>query len=120
VSVAERIEMAEDRMAQLVERLRQDPSLPATLPNMEGAIVQAALDGESIHDIANTQGISEGAVWEVLGNAARAATGQMPTQRAETGGLGSDTDPGVTGGYGDTGFGSLEGDQNPPPIGDMP
>jgi hypothetical protein len=112
--------MAEDRMAQLVERLRQDPSLPATLPNMEGAIVQAALDGESIHDIANTQGVSEGAVWEVLGSAARAATGQMPTQRAETGGLGSDTDPGVTGGYGDTGFGSLEGDQNPPPIGDMP
>ena len=28
-----------------------------------------------------------------------------PTERAEVGGLGSDTDPGVTGGYGETGFG---------------
>ena len=26
----------------------------------------------------------------------------------ETGGLGADTDPGVTGGYGDTGFGALD------------
>ena len=52
-------------------------------------------------------------VWEVLSNAARLATGHEPLERAETGGLGSDTDPGVTGGYGDTGFGSIG---NEPPI----
>jgi hypothetical protein len=37
----------------------------------------------------------------------------------ETGGLGSDTDPGVTGGYGDTGFGSL-GNEPPFPTPEEP
>ena len=41
------------------------------------------------------------------------AAGKAPTERAEIGGLGSDTDPGVTGGYGETGFGSIG---NEPPV----
>jgi hypothetical protein len=104
--------MAEDRMAQIVERLRQDPALPETLPGLESAIVNAALEGQSVHDIAGTHGMSEGAIWEVLGNAARMASGQPIQHPVETGGLGSDTDPGVTGGYGDTAMGSLEGETN--------
>jgi len=39
-------------------------------------------------------------------SAARAAAGRG-VEQVETGGFGSDTDPGVTGGYGETGFGSL-------------
>lgn len=42
------------------------------------------------------------AEWNTLNNAARMAAGQQ-IRPVETGGFGSDTDPGVTGGYGDPG-----------------
>jgi hypothetical protein len=98
---------SEEQMARLVEQLQQAPGLAEQLPMEQATLVRAALNGESVHDIANANRVTEATVWEVLGNAARMATGQAPAQRSETGGLGSDTDPGVTGGYGDTGFGSL-------------
>lgn len=104
--------MAQDPMARLVEQLQRNPALPQTLPSVEGGLVRAALDGQSVHDIAGTFGMSEAAVWEMLGNAARMASGQPIQHPVETGGLGSDTDPGVTGGYGDTAMGSLEGETN--------
>lgn len=97
----------DDQMARLVEQLNQAPGLADQLPMEQGVIVRMALEGQSVHDIANENRVPESVVWEVLGNAARLATGRAPTERAETGGLGSDTDPGVTGGYGETGFGSL-------------
>jgi DNA-binding CsgD family transcriptional regulator len=103
---------SEERMQWLVERLRQLPALAAELPGRESEIVQAALNGRSVYEIAQQHNMSEEAVWSTLGNAARAASGQ-PLEQVETGGLGSDTDPGVTGGYGETGFGSLG---NEPPI----
>ena len=100
-------------MARLVAQLEQNPGLAGQLPGAEGAIVEAALKGTSVYAIAQEHGISTEAVWSTLGNAARLAGGGGPAQRVEVGGLGSDTDPGVTGGYGDTGFGALG---NEPPV----
>ncbi len=95
-----------ERLTRLIEQLRRQPGLADTMPDPEGAVVRAALAGNDVYAIAQQYAISEKAVWDTLGNAARAAGGQ-PAAQIETGGLGSDTDPGVTGGYGDTGFGSL-------------
>jgi DNA-binding CsgD family transcriptional regulator len=99
-------------MALLLERLQQQPGMAEQLPSQEGEIVRAALDGQSVYEIAQQQQVSEGFVWNTLNNAARMASGQQ-LQPVETGGYGSDTDPGVTGGYGETGFGSLSADSDP-------
>lgn len=107
-----------DRLARLVEQLRQDPGIAERLPGQEGEIVGAALAGNDVYAIAQRFQISEKAVWETLGNAARSASGR-PMAEVETGGLGSDTDPGVTGGYGETGFGSL-GAEPPVPTPEEP
>jgi hypothetical protein len=101
------------RLAALLKDLHQDPSLAARLPHQEGEIVRLALEGQDIHWIAQQFSLPEAAIWEILGNSARAAAGKAISP-VETGGLGSDTDPGVTGGYGDTGFGSL-GNEGPIP-----
>ena len=69
-------------------------------------VVRDVLAGQDVYAVAQAHQISEQAVWDLLGRAARAATGR-PAAQVETGGLGSDTDPGVSGGYGETGFGSL-------------
>ena len=92
--------------AELLKQLRQHPGFAEQLPTREGAIVRDALAGQDVYAIAQQHQISEKAVWDTLSNAARAAAGR-PAAQVETGGLGSDTDPGVTGGYGETGFGSL-------------
>ncbi len=105
-------EISERRMERLRQELQRDPSLAGRLPDREGEIVREAMEGKTVYDIAQDLRTTEADVWEVLGNAARAATGQ-PVQDVETGGLGSDTDPGVSGGYGDTAFGSLG---NEPPF----
>jgi len=106
------------RLAQLVKLLRQEPAIAEQLPSEEGAIVRDALAGQDVYAIAQRHHISEQAVWDILSNAARAAAGRKAAQ-VETGGLGSDTDPGVTGGYGDTGFGSL-GNEPPEAIPEEP
>lgn len=108
----------QQRMEQLLEQLRLDPGLPDQLPGEEAAMVRAALAGESIYAIASGAGAAESRVWQVLSSAARQAAGRK-IEQVETGGLGSDTDPGVTGGYGDTGFGSI-GNEPPEPIPDEP
>ncbi len=98
---------SEERMARLVESLLQAPGLAESLPSEEGEIVRDALAGQSVYEIAQQHRVTERRVWDIVGNAARAASGQELHQ-VETGGFGSDTDPGVTGGYGDTGFGALD------------
>ncbi len=100
---------SEERMAYLVEKLQQSPGLAEGLPSQEGEVVRDALAGLSVFEIAQQHRISERTVWDIVGNAARAAAGERVNQ-VETGGFGSDTDPGVTGGYGETGFGSLGND----------
>jgi hypothetical protein len=108
-----------DRMRRLVNRLQEAPGLVEQLPSQEGDVVRDALDGLSVHDIAQQHRLSEAAVWGILSNAARTASGRVAPQPVETGGMGSDTDPGVTGGYGDTGFGSL-GNEPPFPVPEEP
>jgi hypothetical protein len=105
-------------MAQLVETLQQAPGLAEGLPGEEGQIVRDALAGLSVFEIAQRHSVSERRVWDIVGNAARAASGQEIHQ-VETGGFGSDTEPGVTGGYGETGMGSL-GNEPPEPISEEP
>ncbi|HEY8598901.1 MAG TPA: hypothetical protein VIL85_10755 [Thermomicrobiales bacterium] len=103
---------SDERMAQLLTQLRKNPALTGSLPGEEGAIVESALGGANVYSIAQEREISTEAVWATLGNAARLLSGQEPTGRVEVGGLGSDTDPGINGGYGDTGFGAID---NEPP-----
>ncbi len=95
-----------ERMESLVRQLQTDPGIAETLPGPEGQMIRDALAGLSVYEIAQQQQVSERRVWDVLASAARAATGRELHQ-VETGGFGSDTDPGVTGGYGETGFGSI-------------
>jgi hypothetical protein len=106
-------QLSDRQMAALLKDIQQDPSLAHRLPSQEGEIVRQALEGQDVHWLAQQFSMPEAAIWEILGNAARAAAGK-PISPVETGGLGSDTDPGVTGGYGDTGFGSL-GNEGPIP-----
>ena len=84
------------RMAALLEKLQQDPSLAESLPSVEGEMVRAALDGSTIYEIAQVHEVTEAAVWEILGRVARAAAGQG-VEPVATGGLGSDTRAGHTG-----------------------
>lgn len=86
------------RMQALVEPLRDMPGVVAQLPAAEGAMIQAALDGSSVYEIAQQNGISEAAVWSLLQRVTQLALGRTQP-RTEVGGLGSDTDPGVQGGY---------------------
>lgn len=107
-------ELASDRrMAALLAKLEQDPTLAERLPAMEGDMVRAALDGETVYEIAQTHAVTEGVVWDVLSRVARTASGQG-VEPVVTGGLGSDTTPGRTGGYGATGFGDI-GNEAPNP-----
>jgi hypothetical protein len=112
-------ETSEARMRRLVDEIRRSPDVAMTLSGQEATIVEAALEGRSIYEVAQQVQQSEEAVWRVLGSAARAASGRPVAQAPESGGLGSDTDPGVTGGYGDTGFGAL-GNETPGVIPEEP
>jgi hypothetical protein len=84
----------------------------ATLPGHERRIATLAADGTPIWAIAQQTGESEAAVARTLDGVVAAVTGRVVTP-VETGGLGADTDPGVTGGYGDTGFGALDTEPTP-------
>lgn len=88
-----------------------------TLPTLDRHVATLAAGGASIPAIASETSQSEGAVARVIDNVLAAVTGRH-RDPVETGGLGADTDPGVTGGYGDTGFGAL--DTDPVPVNDEP
>lgn len=110
---------AQEMMDTLIDQIRQHQVAVTQLPGEERAIVQSALDGAALDEIAQEHGASEEAVLDILRRVAQQATGQAPAESHETGGLGSDTDPGVTGGYGETGFGSI-GNEPPEPIPEEP
>ncbi len=110
---------SEEEMARIVDQLKQMPGLVDQLPADQAGVVQAALDGQNIHAIASDHQLDEGAVWRILDQAARWAIGKPPARGPEQAGLGSDTDPGIHGGYGDTGFGSL-GNEPPMPSPEEP
>ena len=77
-----------------------------TLPAFERKIATMAANGAPVWEIAQETRVSEAAVARTLDGVLAAVTGREVAP-VETGGLGADTDPGVTGGYGDTGFGAL-------------
>jgi hypothetical protein len=78
-----------------------------SLPEPDRSVAQRAAEGAPAWAIANETELSEAAVHRILDSVVAALTGRE-IEPVETGGLGSDTDPGVTGGYGDTGFGALD------------
>ena len=91
----------------LQKALAEAKTYLGTLPTTERTIASLAAKGMPVWEIAQTIGISEAAVSRTLDGVYAAITGREITP-VETGGVGSDTDAGVTGGYGDTGFGALD------------
>src|SRR3712207_9101675 len=68
-----------------------------TLPPQERHIAMMAANGASIWEIAQEMRISDAAVAGVIDRLVAVLSGRE-MERVETGGLGADTDPGVTGG----------------------
>ncbi len=99
------------------QTLAEARSYIQTLPTMERQIGMMAADGAPVWEIAQQTRMSEAAVARTLDGIMAAVTGREVAP-VETGGLGADTDPGVTGGYGDTGFGAL--DTEPIPFNEEP
>ncbi len=95
----------EQSYRELGERLRTTAGLVETLPEQEQRMAEMIARGQKPYEIAMAEGISEEAVWTFVRSLANAAT--VSSRGYETAGLGADTDPGVTGGYGDTGFGAI-------------
>ncbi|MBA3337251.1 MAG: hypothetical protein H0T49_06770 [Chloroflexia bacterium] len=85
-----------------------------TLPAFERHVASLAADSVPLWQIAQETRTSEGAIARILDSVVAAVTGRE-IEPVETGGFGSDTDPGVTGGYDNAGFGALDND---PPLND--
>jgi len=108
---------------ELADRLSGLPGLVRTLPDQEQRIAEMIVQGRRPYEIAMAEGISEDAVWTMvraLANATMAPTQRTLTRGYETAGIGSDTDPGVTGGYGDTGFGAIGAEEGGPAVTEEP
>src|SRR5215213_10699431 len=75
-----------------------------TLPPQERHIATMAANGASIWEIAQEVRVSDAAVAGVIDRLVAVLSGRE-TERVETGGLGADTDAGVTGGYDPEPFG---------------
>jgi DNA-binding NarL/FixJ family response regulator len=75
-----------------------------TLPPQERHIATMAANGASIWEIAQQMRVSDAAVAGVIDRLVAVLSGRE-TERVETGGLGADTDAGVTGGYDPEPFG---------------
>jgi hypothetical protein len=95
------------RQQAMLDTLGSAGTYIATLPSQERKIASMAAGGSPVWEIAQELGISEQAVWRTLDGVIAVVTGREIAS-VETGGVGSDTDPGVTGGYGNTGFGVLD------------
>jgi len=76
-----------------------------TLPPQERHIAAMTADGAPIWEIAQQMQISEAAVAHTIDRIVAVLTGR-DVEPVETGGLGADTDPGVTGGYDPEPFGT--------------
>ena len=74
------------------------------LPPAERHIATLAANGSPVWEIAQQMRMSEGAVAHTLDSIVAALTGRE-VEQVETGGLGADTDPGISGGYDPDPFG---------------
>ena len=89
-----------------VRLLRDAPAYVLALPPQDRQIASLAAGGDPIWAIAQQVGMSDEAVARRLDNIVAALSGRE-VEPVETGGLGADTDPGVTGGYDPEPFGEL-------------
>lgn len=87
-----------------VELLRGAHDYILSLPSEERHIAAMAADGAPIWQIAQEMRISDAAVANVISRIIAALSGRE-IEPVETGGLGADTDPGVSGGYDTEPFG---------------
>ena len=69
-----------------------------SLPPEERHIAALAAEGAPVWEIAQQMRMSDAAVARVIDRVVAALSGRE-IEQVETGGLGADTDPGVTGGY---------------------
>ncbi|MFM9108653.1 MAG: LuxR C-terminal-related transcriptional regulator [Chloroflexota bacterium] len=79
-----------------------------SLPGLERRVAELAAQGEPNWEIAAEVGISGGAVASMLDRIV-GAIGARSGQRPEVGGLGADTDPGISGGYDDAPWEAFDG-----------
>jgi len=79
-----------------------------SLPPLERRVAELAAQGEPTWEIAAEVGISDGAVASML-NRIAAVIKSRGGQRVEVGGLGADTDPGISGGYDDAPWEAFDG-----------
>jgi DNA-binding CsgD family transcriptional regulator len=87
-----------------IELLRGAHDYILSLPGEERHIAAMAADGAPIWQIAQEMRISDAAVANAISRIVAALSGRE-IEPVETGGLGADTDPGVTGGYDSEPFG---------------
>jgi hypothetical protein len=78
-----------------------------SLPSEERHIATLAADGAPVWEIAQQMRISDEAVAHAIDRVMAMLTGRE-IEPVETGGLGADTDPGVSGGYDPDPFGGME------------
>ena len=97
---------------EFVQALREARTFIESLPPIERRIGMLAAAGMPTWEIAQQTRESEAAVWRTLDGILAVVTGRE-IEPVETGGLGADTDPGVTGGYGDSGFDALDIEPSP-------
>ncbi len=83
---------------QTMRLLRESHAYILTLPAQERHIATMAAEGAPTWEIAQEMRISEAAVAHVIDRIIAVLSGRS-IEQVETGGLGADTDPGVTGGY---------------------
>jgi len=92
---------------QLAAALEGAKTYIQTLPAFERHIASLAADSVPLWQIAQETRTSEGAIARILDSVVAAVTGRE-IETVETGGFGSDTDPGVTGGYDSASFGAFD------------
>jgi len=88
--------------------LREGHDYILSLPPDERHIATMAAEGAPVWEIAQQMRISDAAVAHLLDRIIAALMGR-PIDVVETGGLGADTDPGVSGGYDPEPFGDDAG-----------
>jgi DNA-binding NarL/FixJ family response regulator len=93
-----------EQNAETSRLLREAHDYILTLPPQERHIATMAANGASIWEIAQQMRISDAAVAGVIDRLVAVLSGRE-TERVETGGLGADTDAGVSGGYDPEPFG---------------
>lgn len=86
------------REREVAAALAAAPAFIDALPPQERRVAELAATAMPVWEIAQQVGISDAAVARIVDGVYAAVTGR-PVFPVETGGLGADTDPGVSGGY---------------------